>query len=112
MLHLAQLERLGDLDLHLLDLERLLDVIEGAGLHRLHGRGDRAEGRHQDHGAVGVQRLRRLEHFESGAAAHLQVAHDDVERALVQPLERRVAVRRLVHVVRGFAQCLREAAAE
>ena len=38
MLHPAHLERLFDLDLHLLDFERLLDVVEGARLHRFDGR--------------------------------------------------------------------------
>ena len=49
MLHLAHLDRLVDLDLHLLDLERLLHVVERAGLHRLDGGLDRAERGHQDH---------------------------------------------------------------
>ena len=44
----AQLERLLDLDLHLLDLERLLHIVEGAVLHRLDRGVDRAERGHQD----------------------------------------------------------------
>ncbi len=38
VLQALQLERLLDLDLHFLDLERLLHVVEGAALHRLDGR--------------------------------------------------------------------------
>ena len=60
----------------------------------------------------GMQRLRGLQHFETGAAAHLQVADDDVEEALVQLLDGGVAVRRLLDVVAGFGHRLRQAAAE
>ena len=61
---------------------------------------------------VGMQRLRGLQHFEAGAAAHLQVADDDVEEALVQLLDGGVAVRRLLDVVARFGQRLREAPAQ
>ena len=99
VLHPAHLERLLDLDLHLLDFERLLHVVERAGLHRLDGRRHRAERGHQDDRGRRVQRLRGLQHLEPGAAAHLQVADDDVEEAFVQLLDGGVAVRRLLDVV-------------
>ena len=51
VLEAAVLEGLLDLELHLLDLERLLHVVEGADLHRLDRRVHRAERRHQDDGA-------------------------------------------------------------
>jgi hypothetical protein len=87
------LERLLDLDLHLLDLERLLHVVERADLHRLDRRVDRPERRHQDDRRRRVQRLGRPQHVEAVAAAHLEVAQHDVEVALVQPLDGGVAVR-------------------
>ena len=59
-----------------------------------------------------MQRLGRLQHLEPGAAAHLQVADDDVEEALVELLDGRVAVRRLLHVVPGLGKRLRQPAAE
>ena len=51
------LDRLLDLELHLLDLERLLHVVEGADLHRLDGGVDRSERRHQDDRGRRMQRL-------------------------------------------------------
>ena len=56
--------RLLDLELHLLDLERLRHVVEGADPHRLDRRVHRPERRHQDHGRRGMQRLRRAQHVE------------------------------------------------
>ena len=102
--HAPELERLLDLDLHLLDLERLLHVVEGADLHRLDRRAHRSERGHQDDGGRGMEGLGRLEHLEAVAAAHLEVAQDDVEVALVQPLDGRVAVGRLVELVAGLGE--------
>ena len=48
-----------------------------------------------------MQRLGRAQHVEAVAAAHLQVAQDHVEVALVQPLDRRVAVGGLFDLVAG-----------
>ena len=98
------LDRLGDLELHLLDLERLLHVVERADLHRLDGGVDRAERRHQDHGGVRLQRLGRAEHVHAVAAAHLQVAQDDVVLPFVELLDGDVAVRRLVDLVMRVRQ--------
>ena len=64
MLQALDLERLLDLDLHLLDFERLLHVVEGADLHRLDGGVDRSERGHQDHGGGRMQRARRAQHVE------------------------------------------------
>ena len=60
----------------------------------------------------GVQRLRRLEHLETGAATHLQVADDDIEEAFVELLDGGVTVRGLLDVVAGFGHRLGEAPAE
>ena len=99
VLEAAVLEGLLDLELHLLDLERLLHVVEGADLHRLDRGVDRAERGHQDHRARRVQRLRRAQHVEPVAPSHLEVAQHDVVLPLVQFLDRHVAVRRLVDLV-------------
>ena len=60
-----ELERLFDLDLHLLDFERLLHVVEGAVLHRLDRGADRAERRHQDDRGRRMQRLGGAQHVEA-----------------------------------------------
>ena len=99
MFEAAVLEGLLDLQLHLLDLERLLHVVEGADFHRLDRRVHRAERGHQDDGARRVQRLGCAQHVHAVAAAHLEVAQDDVVLPLVELLDGDVAVRRLVHVV-------------
>jgi hypothetical protein len=103
-----ELERLLDLDFHLLELERLLHVVERAKLHRLDGRRHRTERGHQDHRRGRVQGLRGAEHVEAVGAAHLEVAHHDVEVALVKALERRVAVAGLVDLVPGGGQRQRQ----
>ena len=103
-----QLERLLDLDFHLLELERLLHVVERAVLHRLDGGRHRSERGHQDHRRRRVQRLGGAQHVEAVGAAHLQVADDDVEVAFVQPLERGVAVAGLVDLVPGGGQRQRQ----
>ena len=104
VLEAPHLERLLDLDLHLLDFERLLDVVERADLHGLDGGVHRSKRRHQDHGGRRVQRARRPQHVHAVAAAHLEVAQDDVERAVVQALDRQVTVGCLLHIVSGFGQ--------
>src|SRR6185436_10725154 len=88
-----------DLDLHLLDLERLLDVVERPVLHRLDGGVDRTERGHQDDGGGRMKRARRTEHVEPVAAAHLEVAEHDVEISVVQALDGGVAVRRFLYLV-------------
>ena len=110
VLQAAVLDRLLDLELHLLDLERLLHVVERADLHRLDGGVDRSERRHQDHGGRRMQRLRRAQHVHAVAAAHLQIAQDDVVLPLVQLLDGDVAVRRLVDFVMRVRQRADDAA--
>ena len=112
VLHALHFERLLDLDLHLLDLERLLHVVERADLHRLDRRVHRSERRHQDDRRRRVQRARRAQDVHAVAAAHLQIAEDDVEVVVVQTLDRGVAVRRLFDFVAGLGQAADEPAAE
>ena len=106
------LERLVDLDLHLLDLERLGHVVEGADLHRLDGRVHRAERGHEDHRRLRLQRLGGPQHVEAVTAAHLQVAQDDVEVGLVQALDGHVAVAGFGDLVPGLDEGAGESAAE
>ena len=110
VLEAAVLDGLLDLELHLLDLERLLHVVEGADLHRLDRRVHRAERRHQDHRRRRMQRLRGAQHVHAVAAAHLQIAQHDVELSLVQLLDRDVAVRRLIDFVMRVGQRADDAA--
>ena len=104
VLEAAVLDGLLDLELHLLDFERLLDVVEGADLHRLDRGVHRAERRHEDHGRRRMQRLGGAQHVEAVAAAHLEIAQHDVVLSLVQLLDRDVAVRRLVDLVMRIRQ--------
>ena len=60
----------------------------------------------------GVERLCALEHIESGAPSHLQVADDYVEKSFVKLLDGGVAVRSLFDVVRRVGECLDESPAE
>ena len=50
--------------------------------------------RHEDHGHVDVVRANRLEKLEAGHLGHRDVAHDDVERAVLHALASLFAVRR------------------
>ena len=59
-----------------------------------------------------MQRLGGLEHLQSRAATHLEVAHHHVEEALVQLLDGGIAIRRLFDVVRGLPERLRETASQ
>jgi len=104
VLEAAHLERLLDLDLHLLDLEWLLHVVEGADLHRLDCGVHRSERGHQDHGGRRMHRARRPQHVHAVAAAHLQIAQHHIEVAVVQLLYGKVAVRGLVDLVSGFRE--------
>ena len=104
VLEAAVLDGLLDLELHLLDLERLLHVVEGADLHRLDRRVHRPEGGHQNHRRRRMQRLGRAQHVQSVAAAHLEIAQHDIVLPFVQLLDRHVAVGRLVHVVMRIRQ--------
>ena len=99
VLEAAVLDGLLDLQLHLLDLERLLHVVERADLHRLDGRVDRSERRHQDDARSRGAGPWPCAARPAVAAAHLQIAQDDVVLPFVQLLDGDVAVRRLVHFV-------------
>ena len=72
--------------------DRLLDVVEGAALHRLHRRLDRCVGREQDDLRVGKLGPHLGQEGEPAAAGHLEVGDDHVERLAVQDLGRFTAV--------------------
>src|SRR5262245_20480997 len=112
VLKALNLERFLNLDLHLLDFERLLHVVEGPGLHGFDGGGDRSERSHQNYGGGGMERTRRAKYVESVAAAHLQVAQNDVKVAVVQPLDSRVAVGGFVDFVSSFRESAGESTAK
>ena len=112
VLEVPELDRLLDLQLHLLDLERLLDEVERADLHRLDGGVDRPEGRHEDHGRARLDRPRRAQHVHAVGATHAQVGQHDVELVVLQPLDGRGAVGRFLHVMAGIVQRANQALAQ
>ena len=71
--------RLVDDRADLLLLERLLDVVEGAGLDRLDGVADRAVGGHHDDRHVRVGPHRGAQHLHAVEPRHPQVGDHDVD---------------------------------
>ena len=112
VLEMAELDRLFDLELHFLDFEGLLHEVEGADLHRLDGRVNRPEGRHEDDRRARLNGPRRAEHVHAVGAAHAKVGQHDVELAVLQPLDGGRPVAGLLHVVAGVGQRADEALAE
>ena len=72
-------ERLLDDDLNLVDLEGLLDVVEGPLLHRFDGRVRRGVGGHHQDLGVGEAVLDGLQHRESVHVGHHEVCEDQIE---------------------------------
>jgi hypothetical protein len=81
-------------------------------LHRFDRRADRPERRHQNDGRRRMKRLGGAQHVEAVGAAHLQVAHDDIEIRFVKLLDRGVAIAGLFDLVPSGRQCERESAAQ
>ena len=75
------LERALDHQPHLVHLERLGQVVVGAGLHGGDGGLGGGEGGHHDDLGVGVQLLGFRQHVQPAAVGHLEVGDDDVELA-------------------------------
>ncbi len=100
--HLAQEHVLADQrllrdDLHhhqaeFFGVERLDEVVVGAGLHGLDRGLDRGVGGHDDDGHVLLGLLRRFEHLEAVHARHLQVDQENRPPAIAQHLQRGRAV--------------------
>ena len=84
--------------------ERLLDVIEGALVHRLHRRLQRGLRRHEDDGRVRVLLARRGEDLDAADVGHPDVGEHDVGLQLGELRESRPAAVRGVRVEAGVAQ--------
>ena len=101
------IERAADDDQQLVDLERLLQVVERAELHRLDRALDRGvRGHHQDLGPLALGRRADVlaDQVEAAQLRHDVVDDEEVERPLgQQPLASR-GLRRLDHLVAGVAQ--------
>src|SRR5207244_2228830 len=79
---------LPDRQLDDLEVERLEYVIEGAELHRVHGRLHSAVGREQHHRHLGVDLAYTGKQLETRHARHLEIGEDQVELLGLEPLER------------------------
>ena len=88
----------------LLDAERLGDVMVGAGLHRLDGRVDAAEGGDDDHRRPGLARAHLPQELVAAHARHHQVRDHDVDGPVSQLVEGLGAARGAQHVVARLAQ--------
>ncbi len=100
------LERAADDDQQLVDLERLLEVVEGAELHGLDGALDaRVRRHHDDLRAIGVAVGRQApDQLEAGRARHQVVDDEQIEAAAPEELARLVRAARLGDVVALGAQ--------
>ncbi len=95
-------DRLVDDHADLVLLERLLDVVERAGLDRLDGLTDRAVRRDHDDRHVRVVLARRAQHLHAVGAGHAQIGDHDVD--IGEPLDRLEPVRGLHDLVAIAAQ--------
>ena len=86
--------RLGSLDgrQHLVDLEGLGYVVEGAAFHRVDRRLDGGIGGEQDHGKLRLEGLDRADQLQPVHRRHPQIRDDQVDSAFADDLERLVAV--------------------
>ena len=91
--------RLPEREHDLVGLERLADVVVGAGLHRLEREVDAAVRAHHDHGRRVLLRLQRREQIETVHLGHPDVGEDDVRAERVHERERRFAAVGDLHVV-------------
>ena len=81
-------ERARDGGAHLADVERLADVVERAGAHRLHGGLERAEAADEKHLARRVRLLERLQHVETRfGSVQVDVGDDEIELLLARELD-------------------------
>ena len=84
VLELFPLDRFVDDDLQLFDVERLSDVVEGAGLERLDSRFRRGVGRDHDDGDRRILRFGLAQQLEARAVGEHQVAQDEVGLVFLQ----------------------------
>ncbi len=83
-----RLHHLAHFQAQLVVVERLGQVILGAGLHRFDRDSLRAERGDHQHGACGIELAHMLEQFEPAHSLHAEVGDDDVEQAGLDLLER------------------------
>ena len=81
------LERVGDGEPQLVELERLGDVVIRAELHRLHRRLGRSEGGHDEHHRSRRVLLRGAQNGEAVHLPHAEVGDDQVERVALERLD-------------------------
>ena len=105
---LAGLERLLDEQRHFVEVERLVDVVVRAELHRLDGVLDRREGGHQDDQRLGRLLLDSAQHGQAVAVGQLEVEQHQID-ALATLLERLGGRRRLEDGVALVASAARAA---
>src|SRR5207237_9466409 len=74
--------------------ERLLDVIKGAFIYRLHCRLERCLGRHQDDRTIGITLLRGGEDVDAGDVRHPDIGEHDIRCYRRQLLEATLAALR------------------
>ena len=81
------------------EIERLLQVVEGALLHRRHGRRNRAVAGDDDHLRLGGGLLGPGQDLQAADVGHHQIGDDDVERLLLDPAGALAAAPHHRHVV-------------
>jgi hypothetical protein len=86
------LERALDLEQELARVDRLLQEVEGAGLHRGHRARDRAHAGDHDHGQARGLPSDLVEQRQAAAVRHLQVGEHEVDRLGGEQLARRARV--------------------
>ena len=101
---LALLERVADLDLQLVDVERLAEVVVGAQPHGFDGGVGRRERRDHDAEHVLIDPLGGAKHLDAAHVGHLDVGDQQIEAAALELLDRRAAVLGQRHVVAFAAQ--------
>ena len=95
--HLLERAHHGQLELVQV-LERLLEVVRRACLHRLDGALHLAVARDDDHDDLGVTALEHLEHVHPVAVRQPEVEQDDVRGDVVRHLEAFLARRGAMHL--------------
>ncbi len=89
---LALLERVADLDLQLVDVERLAEVVVRAQPHRFDGGVGRRERGNHDAEHVLIDALGGAQHFDAAHVGHLDVGDQEVEPAALELVDRLAAV--------------------
>ena len=80
---LRRLERLFDEQHHLVEIERLVGVVERAALHRLDGGADLGVGGQHDHQRVGIRLLDLLQHRQAVRVGQREIEQHEVDAVAV-----------------------------